>query len=123
MTLRAVISRGIYELGIEADLAQAIGDFAGWGPNPRHRRVRLMQCLSDHDTRQFAADWMLIALRLFAYHGREDLCDALSGAVMDARWEGRRDRERAETDAMEELRERRVPYRVRPAQEEGRRRA
>lgn len=100
MSVRAVIRRGIYELGCESDLADRIGDARGWKPSTRHRRVRLMQALSDFDSRSYDADWVEMALDLFADLNREDLCDEICGAMQDARWAGRRRRETRETDAL-----------------------
>lgn len=91
--LQIAIARGLYEIGCEDEFAEVVARFRGWtGPSRNHRR-RVWQALAENTDRAFDASWVLLAQRLFAYHGRTDLCDEMTGAMMRARWEGERARE------------------------------
>lgn len=101
--LQKTIARGIYEIGCEDEFALTVARFKEWKGSTLNHRRRVWQALSDRAQRGFDASWVLLAQRLFAYHGRADLCSELVGSMMQAQWEGEREREESPERAMRKV--------------------
>ncbi len=91
--INRLISRGLFEIECMEAFAEAVARFEGWtGPALNHQR-RVWQALAENTDRKLDAEWVAIAVRLFAYHDRGDLCDEVIGYLQRQRWEGERERE------------------------------
>ena len=118
-TPRRALAQMISEAGCHLAVARAILRFQAlvgkpWTGTDEEAWKRIAQALRGAADRHFEIDWYPIVLRVVILHGGSDLVEPI---IAEARYAARRDSE------TEELRENRGPYRVRPAQEEGRRRA
>lgn len=91
--LYRIVARGLTECGCEDDYADAVARFEGWtGPTRNHRR-RVWQALAENTDRKFDAEWAAIAARVFVWHERPDLADAITGYYAQVRWDAERERE------------------------------
>ncbi len=98
--LNRILARGLVELDAIDEFARMVARLEGWSGPPLNHQRRIWQALAENTDRKLDAEWLALAIRLFAYHDRGNLCDEIVGYLQRQRWEGERDRQESPDRAM-----------------------